>query len=42
MCYLDLDNLKAYNDYYGYAKADGVIRQTGDLLREVYLLGQQP
>jgi len=35
-CYLDLDNLKAYNDYYGFAKADGVIRQTGDLLREVF------
>jgi diguanylate cyclase (GGDEF)-like protein len=34
-CYLDLDNLKAFNDYYGYAKADGVIRQTGDLMREV-------
>src|SRR5262249_38933386 len=34
-CYLDLDNLKAFNDYYGFAKADGVIRQTGDLLREV-------
>jgi signal transduction histidine kinase/DNA-binding response OmpR family regulator len=34
-CYLDLDNLKAYNDYYGYAKADGVIRQTGDLIRDV-------
>ena len=33
-CYLDLDNLKAFNDYYGYAKADGVIRQTADLLRE--------
>jgi diguanylate cyclase (GGDEF)-like protein len=36
-CYLDLDNLKAYNDFYGFAKADGVIRQTGDLLREVVL-----
>ncbi|HEY3359786.1 MAG TPA: response regulator [Polyangia bacterium] len=34
-CYLDLDNLKAVNDYYGYAKADGIIKQTGDLLREV-------
>lgn len=34
-CYLDLDNLKAFNDYYGYAKADGVIRQTGDLVREL-------
>ncbi|HEY3448344.1 MAG TPA: response regulator [Myxococcales bacterium] len=35
LCYLDLDNLKAYNDHYGYAKADGVVQQTGDLLREV-------
>ena len=34
VCYLDLDNLKAFNDYYGYAKADGVIRQTGDLIRD--------
>ena len=35
LCYLDLDNLKAFNDYYGYAKADGVVHQTGDLLRAV-------
>jgi CheY-like chemotaxis protein/PAS domain-containing protein len=35
LCYLDLDNLKAFNDHYGYAKADGVIQQTGDLLRDV-------
>ena len=35
-CYLDLDNLKAYNDYYGFAKADGVVRQTADLMREVF------
>ncbi len=34
-CYLDLDNLKAFNDFYGYAKADGVVRQTADILREV-------
>ncbi len=34
LCYLDIDNLKAFNDYYGYAKADGVILQTGDLLVE--------
>ncbi len=34
-CYLDLDNLKAFNDYYGYAKADAVIRQTGNLIRDV-------
>jgi signal transduction histidine kinase/DNA-binding response OmpR family regulator len=33
--YVDLDNLKAFNDYYGIARADGVIRQLGDLLREV-------
>lgn len=35
LCYLDLDNLKAYNDHYGYAKADGVVQQTGDLLRDL-------
>ena len=34
-CYLDLDNLKAFNDFYGFAKADGVVKQTADLLREV-------
>jgi DNA-binding response OmpR family regulator len=34
-CYLDLDNFKAFNDHYGYARADGVIRQTGDLVRDV-------
>ncbi|MBN2499091.1 MAG: response regulator [Deltaproteobacteria bacterium] len=42
LCYLDLDNLKAYNDYYGYAKADGVIQQTGDVIRKaVEKLGTQ-
>ncbi|HEY6174683.1 MAG TPA: diguanylate cyclase, partial [Kofleriaceae bacterium] len=34
-CYLDLDNLKAFNDYYGYAKANAVIRQTGDVIRSM-------
>jgi signal transduction histidine kinase/DNA-binding response OmpR family regulator len=34
-CYLDLDNLKAFNDFYGYAKANAVIRQTGDVIRYV-------
>jgi signal transduction histidine kinase/DNA-binding response OmpR family regulator len=34
-CYLDLDNLKAFNDYYGYAKANAVIRQTGDVIRQI-------
>jgi signal transduction histidine kinase/PleD family two-component response regulator len=36
-CYVDLDNLKAFNDHYGIARADAVIRQTGDLLREAVL-----
>src|SRR5262249_2521903 len=41
LCYLDLDNLKAFNDVYGYAKADGVVKQTGDLIREtVQKLGE--
>ncbi len=35
VCYLDLDNLKAFNDFYGYAKANAVIRQTGDVIRQV-------
>ncbi len=35
LCYLDLDNLKAFNDVYGYAKTDAVIKQTGDIMREV-------
>ena len=34
-CYLDLDNLKAFNDFYGYAKANAVIRQTSDVIRAV-------
>jgi signal transduction histidine kinase/DNA-binding response OmpR family regulator len=34
LSYVDLDSLKAYNDTYGYAKADGVILQTAGLLRD--------
>jgi len=34
LTYLDLDNLKAYNDTYGYAKADGVLLQLAAILRE--------
>lgn len=37
LCYLDLDNLKSFNDVYGYAKADGAIKQTGDIIRETVL-----
>jgi DNA-binding response OmpR family regulator/signal transduction histidine kinase len=35
LSYADLDNLKAYNDTYGYAKADGVVLQTAGILRDV-------
>jgi DNA-binding response OmpR family regulator len=34
LSYLDLDNLKAYNDTYGYAKADGVLIQLASILRD--------
>jgi DNA-binding response OmpR family regulator len=34
LCYIDLDNLKAFNDYYGYAKADGVVYQTSDIIKK--------
>jgi diguanylate cyclase (GGDEF)-like protein len=34
LSYVDLDHLKAYNDTYGYAKADGVILQTAGILRD--------
>jgi DNA-binding response OmpR family regulator/signal transduction histidine kinase len=34
LSYVDLDNLKAYNDTYGYAKADGVLLQLAGILRE--------
>jgi len=35
LSYVDLDNLKAFNDTYGYAKADGVVLQTAGILRDV-------
>jgi signal transduction histidine kinase/DNA-binding response OmpR family regulator len=34
LSYVDLDHLKAYNDTYGYAKADGVVLQTAGILRD--------
>ena len=37
LCYLDLDNLKSYNDAYGYANADNVVKQTGEIIRETVL-----
>ncbi|HSE40696.1 MAG TPA: response regulator, partial [Acidobacteriota bacterium] len=42
LCYLDVDHLKSYNDTYGYAKADGVVRQTGDIIRDTILRSGNP
>jgi len=33
-CYLDLDNFKAFNDYYGFSKGDEVILFCADLLKK--------
>ncbi len=33
--YADLDNFKAYNDYYGYASGDKVIKLTARILRDI-------
>lgn len=35
LCYVDLDDFKAFNDYYGFLAGSDVIRMAGDLLREV-------
>jgi GGDEF domain-containing protein len=35
VCYVDLDNMKAYNDVYGYIKGSEVIKMTGDIILEV-------
>ena len=34
-CYVDLDNFKAYNDYYGYIHADSMILMTSKIIREI-------
>jgi len=34
VCYADLDDFKAYNDYYGYFYGDKVIKMTARLIRE--------
>lgn len=36
-CYLDIDNFKAYNDYYGYLYGDKVIRLTAHIVRDIVL-----
>jgi diguanylate cyclase (GGDEF)-like protein len=35
VCYLDIDNFKSYNDYYGYLYGDKVIRLTAHIVRDV-------
>ena len=32
LCYIDLDDFKAYNDKYGYAKGSDVIKMTGEVV----------
>ena len=34
ICYADLDNFKAYNDYYGYYYGDKIIRLTSKIIRD--------
>jgi diguanylate cyclase (GGDEF)-like protein len=35
VCYADLDNFKAYNDYYGYFYGDKIIRLTAKIIKDV-------
>ncbi|PKF63041.1 hypothetical protein CW745_06355 [Psychromonas sp. psych-6C06] len=35
VAYIDLDNFKPYNDYYGYEKGDQIITGLADILRDV-------
>lgn len=35
ICYADLDNFKAYNDYYGYFYGDKIIRLTARVVRDI-------
>jgi len=34
VCYADLDNLKAYNDHYGYIRASDLIKATGEIIHD--------
>jgi len=34
-CYADLDNFKAYNDYYGYQFGDSLIKTTSEIIRDM-------
>lgn len=35
LAYLDIDNFKPYNDYYGFGRGDDVIRMTGRLIMNI-------
>ncbi len=35
VCYADLDNFKAFNDYYGYSEGDKVIRLTARIIKDI-------
>jgi diguanylate cyclase (GGDEF)-like protein len=35
VCYADLDNFKAYNDYYGYVHGDKVIKLTARVIKDI-------
>ncbi len=35
LCYADLDNFKAYNDHYGYAYGDRIIKLCGRIIKDV-------
>ena len=35
VCYADLDNFKAYNDFYGYNEGDKVIRLTARIIKDI-------
>lgn len=36
VCYMDLDNFKAYNDRYGHSAGDKVIKATADIITQVF------
>jgi diguanylate cyclase (GGDEF)-like protein len=40
VCYVDLDNFKAYNDRYGHTSGDRVIKATADLLTRICKQGE--
>ena len=35
VCYADLDNFKAFNDYYGYYRGDRVVKMTARIIKDI-------